>query len=78
MTYVRSDRQKDFATLLIKGLEQAVFDSAYQLSSLNTYYAFIENQAVRENIDNSVRLIRDNMDLYKQLIDDLKDYFNLK
>lgn len=76
IAYIRSDRQKDFATELVKGLKQAVFDSAYHLNALNTYYAFIENETARENIDNSVKLIRANMDLYKQFIVDLNDYFS--
>lgn len=76
MAYVRSDRQKDFAALLVEGLKQAVFDSAYHLNSLNTYYAFIENQTALKNIDDSVRLIRDNMDIYKQLITDLSGHLS--
>lgn len=76
--YVRSDRSEDYAALLVKGLERAVFDSAYHLNSLNTYYAFIENHTAREKIDDSVKFIRDNMDLYKQIITDLNNYFAIK
>ena len=59
---------KAYITILIKALEQGVFDSAADLNQLNTYHAFIENESARENIDTAVTLVRSNMALYKELI----------
>jgi hypothetical protein len=72
MEFIHSDHKKDYISFLIKGLRQAVFNSAYDLNFLNTYYAFIENQDAREHIDRAVALIRANMELYKKLMDVLK------
>lgn len=74
--YIRPDRRGEYAGLLIKKLEKAVFDLAYDLNFLNTYYAFIENQTARENIDKAAAVIRDDMDNYKQLIVELTHFID--
>jgi hypothetical protein len=68
LDYIRPDRRRDFYTLKINGLKQALFDSAYQLNFLNTYQAFIENKTAVGDIDTAVNLIRDNMDIFQKLI----------
>lgn len=72
LSYVGVKNRKDYLPILIKSLEQAVFDSAAELNNLNTHYAFIEKEAARDNIDRAVTLIRTNLDLYKQILSMLK------
>lgn len=65
---IRSNNSNEYTALLLKESEQAVFDSANDLNFLNTYHAFIDNKAAREHIDGAVALIRENIELYKQLM----------
>ncbi len=68
---IASDTRKRYIELLINGLERSVFETASDLNSLNTYYAFSENETAREHIDHAVVLIRENMNIYKNLIKEL-------
>jgi hypothetical protein len=68
MVYIHPDNQDDYISFLVKDLRQSVFNSAYDLNFLNTSYALIENKKAREYIDNAVVLIRQSIDLYKQLM----------
>jgi hypothetical protein len=76
MEFIHSDHKKNYISFLIKGLRQAVFNSAYDLNYLNTFYAFIENQDARKYVDRAVVIIRTNMDLYKKLMAVLKSSIN--
>jgi hypothetical protein len=66
--YIQPGQLRDFYTLRISGLKQALFDSAYHLNFLNTYHAFIENKTALDDIEAAVNLIRDNMDIFQKLV----------
>jgi hypothetical protein len=68
MDYIQKSRLRDFYTLKISGLKQALFESAYQLNFLNTYQASIDNKTALDDIEAAVDLIRDNMDIFQKLI----------
>jgi hypothetical protein len=68
MAYIHPDNQDDYISFLVKDLRQSVFNSAYDLNFLNTSYALIENKEARDYIDNAVVLVRQSIDLYKQLM----------
>jgi hypothetical protein len=68
LDYIQPGQLRDFYTLKISGLKQALFDSAYQLNFLNTYHAFIENKTALNDIEAAVNLIRDNMDIFQKLV----------
>lgn len=68
---IQSGTRKDSIKILIDGLERSVFESASDLNALNTYFAFSDNETVREHIDRAVDLIQENMTIYKDLINEL-------
>lgn len=73
---IRPEMRKDYLTHQVEALKDALSENTYDLMSLNTYEAFIEDQHTLSDIRKVADLVRRNNDIIEKLIRYLTPFAN--